>query len=44
MKRGECISSDMKLINKTLCISLGMEETWQDERNTTAHRYRNERR
>ena len=24
--------------------ALGKEETWQDERNTTTHRYRNERR
>ena len=43
-KRGECTSSDMERINKALRISLGMEETCQDERNTTTHQYRNERR
>ena len=43
-KKGECSSSDMERINKALRISLGMEETWQDERNTTTHQYRNERR
>ena len=43
-KKGECSSSDMYRINKALCISLGMEETCQDERNTTIHRYRKERR
>ena len=37
-KKGECTNSDMERINKALCISLGMEETWQDERNTTTHR------
>lgn len=43
-KKGECSSSDMERINKALCISLGMEETWQGVRNTTTHQYRNERR
>ena len=43
-KKGECTSSDMNRINKALFRSLGMEETWQEERNTTTHRYRNERR
>lgn len=43
-KKGECSSSDMERINKALLISLGMEETWQGVRNTTTHRYRNERR
>lgn len=43
-KRGECTNSDMERINKALCISLGMEETWQDERNTSTHQYRNARR
>ena len=42
-KKGECTSSDMERINKALCISLGMEEIWQNERITTAHQYRNER-
>ena len=42
-KKGECTSSDMERINKALRISLGMEETCQGERNTTAHRYPNER-
>lgn len=37
-KKGECTSSEMERINKALCISLGMEETWQDERNTITHR------
>ena len=36
-KKGECTSSDMERINKALRISLGMEETWQDERNMTTH-------
>ena len=39
-KKGECTNSDMERINKALLISLGMEEIWQDERNTT-HHYRN---
>ena len=43
-KKGECTSSDMKRINKALCISLGMEETCQGVRNMTIHQYRNERR
>ena len=43
-KKGECTESDMERINKALRISLGMEEIWQDERNTTTHQYRNERR
>ena len=43
-KKGECTISDMERINKALCISLGMEETWQDVRNTTTHQYRNARR
>ena len=43
-KKGECKSSDMERINKALCISLGLEETWQDERNMTTHQYRNEKR
>ena len=43
-KKGECTSSDMERINKALLISLGMEETCQDVRNTTTHQYRNERR
>ena len=43
-KKGECTNNDMERINKALRISLGMEEPWQNERNTTAHRYRNERR
>ena len=43
-KRGECTDSDMERINKALRISLGMEETWQNERITTIHQYRNERR
>lgn len=42
--KGECTKSDMDRINKALLISLGMEETWQDERNTTTHQYRNARR
>ena len=44
LKKGECTNNDMKRINKALRISLGMEETWQDERNTTTHRYRNAKR
>ena len=43
-KKGECTESDMERINKALRISLGMEETWQDERTTTIHQYRNEKR
>ena len=43
-KKGECTDSDMERINKALCISLGMEESWQGERNTTIHQYRNARR
>ena len=43
-KKGECTDSDMKRIDKALRISLGMEETWQNERITTTHQYRNERR
>ena len=43
-KKGECTDSDMERINKALRISLGMEETWQDERNMTTHQYRNARR
>lgn len=43
-KKGECTDSDMERINKALQISLGMEETWQDERNMTTHQYSNERR
>ena len=42
-KKGECTESDMERINKALRISLGMEEPWQGERNTTTHQYRNER-
>ena len=42
-KKGECTDSDMERINKALRISLGMEETWQDERNMTTHQYRNAR-
>ena len=42
-KKGECTSSDMERINKALRISLGMEETWQDERNMTTHQYSNAR-
>lgn len=42
-KKGECTDSDMKRINKALHISLGMEESWQDERNMTIHQYRNAR-
>ena len=43
-KKGECTDSDMERINKALCISLGMEETWQDVINMTTHKYRNARR
>ena len=43
-KKGECTESDMERINKALRISLGMEETWQYERTTTIHQYRNEKR
>lgn len=43
-KKGECTESDIERINKALRISLGMEETWQDKRNTTTHQYRNARR
>ena len=43
-KKGECTNSDMERINKALCISLGLEETWQSVRNTTTHQYRNARR
>ena len=43
-KKGECTESDMERINKALRISLGMEVTWQAERNTTTHQYRNARR
>lgn len=35
-KRGECTNRDMECINKALCISLGMEEIWQ-ERNIIIH-------
>ena len=43
-KKGECTDSDMERINKALCISLGLEEPWQNERNTTTHQYRKARR
>ena len=43
-KKGECTESDIERINKALRISLGMEETWLDKRNTTTHQYRNARR
>ena len=42
-KKGECTNSDMERINKALCISLGLEETWQSVRNTTTHQYSNKR-
>ena len=38
-KKGECTSSDMERINKALCISLGMEEPWQNERTTNTHQF-----
>ena len=41
-KKGECTNNDMERINKALRISLGMEEAWQDERNTTTNQYLNE--
>ena len=43
-KKGECTDSEMERINKALRISLGMEEPWQNERNTTIHQYRKARR
>ena len=43
-KKGECTESDMERIKKALRISLGMEEIWQDKRNTTTHQCRNARR
>ena len=42
-KKGECTNSDMERINKALCISLGLEETWQGVRNMTTHQYGNVR-
>lgn len=43
-KKGECTDSDMEHINKALCISLGLEEPWQNERITTIHQYSKVRR
>ena len=43
-KKGECTKSDMERINKALLCSLGMEDIWQNGKDTNTHQYSKETR